>query len=208
MSSHINNNNILPSSQFDFRAKHNTVHKVHRVIDAISTSLERKQYCSCVFLDISQAFDRVRHDNLLFKLRNFLPSPLFLLIKSYLTDRYSQTRFGSCISEIALIKEGVLQGGILSTLLFNTYASDQPITQDTLVADYADDEAIISIHENHLIVTANLQIHLDLISQWYSKLRIKLNHNKSVHTTFTRKHGICPSVFVDNIPIQPFDTVK
>jgi hypothetical protein len=61
---------------------------------------------------------------------------------------------------------------------------------------------------NHIIATANLQIHLYLISQWYSKWRIKLNHNKSVHTTFTLKHGICPSVFVDNIPIPPSDTVK
>jgi retron-type reverse transcriptase len=119
MSFHINNNNILPPSQFGFRAKHSTVHHVHRVVDAISTSLERKQYCYYVFLDISQAFDRVRHDGLLFKLRNCLPSPLFLLIKSYLTDRFFQTRFGSCTSEIAVIKAGVPQGDILSPLLFN-----------------------------------------------------------------------------------------
>jgi len=132
----------------------------------------------------------------------------FFLIKSYLTDRYFQTRFGSCISEMALIKAGVPQGGILSLLLFHIYASDQPITQDTLVADYADNKAIILIHENHLIATANLQIRLDLISQWYFKWRIKLNHNKSVHTTFTLKHGICPPVFVDNIPIPPSNTVK
>jgi len=205
---HINNNNILPPSQFGFRAKHSTIHQVHRVVDAISTSLERKQYCSCVFLDISQAFDRVWHDGLLFKLRNCLPSPLFLLIKSYLTDRYFQTRVGSSISEMSLIQAGVPQGGILSPLLFNIYASDQPITQDTLVADFADDKAIIAVHENHLIASTNLQIHLDLISQWYSRWRIKLNHNKSVHTTFTLKHGICPPVSVDNIPIPSSDTVK
>ncbi|VVC34165.1 Endonuclease/exonuclease/phosphatase,Reverse transcriptase domain [Cinara cedri] len=181
MSSHINSNNTLPSSQFGFRAKHCTIHQVHRVVDAISTSLERKQYCSCVFLDISQAFDRI--------------------------DTF-QIRFGSSISEMALIQAGVPQGGILSPLLFNIYVSDQPITQDTLVADFADDKAIIAIHEDHLIASANLQIHLDLISQWYSKWRIKLNHNKSAHTTFTLKQGICPPVSVDNIPIPPSDTIK
>lgn len=52
ISSPINNNNILSSSQFGFRAKHSTIHQVHRVVDTISTSLIRKQYCSCVFLDI------------------------------------------------------------------------------------------------------------------------------------------------------------
>lgn len=181
---------------------------MHRVADAISTSLERKQYCSCVFLDISQAFDRIWHDGLLFKLRNCLPLPLFLLIKSYLSDRYFQTRVGSSTSEMSLIQAGVPQGGILSPLLFNIYASDQPTTQDTLVADFADDKAIIGVHENHLIASSNLQIHLDLISQWYSRWRIKLNHNKSVHTTFTLKHGTCPPVSVDNIPIPSSDTVK
>jgi len=67
---------------------------------------------------------------------------------------------------MALIQAGVLQSGILSPFLFNIYASDQPITQDTLVADFEDDKVIIAIHENHLIASANLQIHLDLISQW------------------------------------------
>jgi hypothetical protein len=50
---HIIAKNVLPSSQFGFRAKHSTIHQVHRVIDAISTSLENKCYCSCAFLDIS-----------------------------------------------------------------------------------------------------------------------------------------------------------
>jgi len=33
--------NILPSLQFSFRAKYSTIHQAHRVVDAISTSLEK-----------------------------------------------------------------------------------------------------------------------------------------------------------------------
>ncbi|KAL4132327.1 hypothetical protein QTP88_009498 [Uroleucon formosanum] len=51
---------ILPNTQFGFRSAHSSIHQLHRLIDAISFSLEKKSYCSCVFLDISQAFDRVR----------------------------------------------------------------------------------------------------------------------------------------------------
>lgn len=49
LSPHVISNNILSASQFGFRAKHNTIHQVHRLVDCISTSLEYNQYCSCVF---------------------------------------------------------------------------------------------------------------------------------------------------------------
>uniref|UniRef100_A0A2S2Q5A3 Putative RNA-directed DNA polymerase n=1 Tax=Sipha flava TaxID=143950 RepID=A0A2S2Q5A3_9HEMI len=51
-------------------------------------------------------------------------------------------------------------------------------------------------------------MHLNLISTWCTKWRIKLNHTKLLHTTFTLKHGLCPPVSLDNIPIPASDTVK
>jgi len=178
------------------------------VVDAISTSLEKKCCCTAVFLDISQAFDRVWHEGLLFKLRKFLPPPLFLLIKSYLTDRHFQIRYGSSTSNITPIFAGVPQGAILSPLLFNIYASDQPTTPNTTVADYADDKVILSIHNDPIIASSNLQSHLNLQSKWYEKWRVKVNHSKSVHTTFTLRHGQCPNVTINNIPIPPLNAVK
>ncbi|XP_052743468.1 probable RNA-directed DNA polymerase from transposon BS isoform X1 [Bicyclus anynana] len=69
---------VLPNHQFGFREKHGTVEQVHRIVDIISRSLENKLYCSAVFLDISQAFDKVWHEGLIFKLKRcyhtvFLP---------------------------------------------------------------------------------------------------------------------------------------
>ncbi|KAL4131558.1 hypothetical protein QTP88_008851 [Uroleucon formosanum] len=51
-------NSVLPDAHFGFRSAHSTIHQVHRIVDAISFSLEKKQYCTCAFLDVSQAFDR------------------------------------------------------------------------------------------------------------------------------------------------------
>jgi retron-type reverse transcriptase len=44
---------------------------------------------------------------------------------------------------MAIINAGVPQGGILSPLLFNIYDSNQPSIENNLVADYADDKALI-----------------------------------------------------------------
>lgn len=118
------------------------------MVDAISYALEKKLYCTGVFLDISQAFDRVWHHGLLFKLKKFLHPVYFLIIKSYLSDRYFSTCFGETLSSIAKISAGVQQGGILSPVLYNIYASDQPTSPNTLVADYADDKALISVNNN------------------------------------------------------------
>ncbi|KAL4121294.1 hypothetical protein QTP88_013837 [Uroleucon formosanum] len=201
-------NKILPNSQFGFRSMHSTIHQVHRLVDAISFSLEKKYYCTCAFLDISQAFDRVWYEGLLFKLKKFLSPSLYLLLKSYLTNRHFQIRFGSSVSEIENIFAGVPQGGILSPLLFNIYTSDQPVSQNTIVADYADDKAIISIDKNPQIASSNLQIHLNLMSEWYIKWRIKPNPCKSVHTTFTLCHSLCPNVSLQNVPIPTSNTVR
>ncbi|KAL4126953.1 hypothetical protein QTP88_011151 [Uroleucon formosanum] len=88
----VDQHNILPKSQFGFRRKHNTIHQIHRITDKISASFETKQYCPGVFLDISKAFDRVWHDGLLFKLKHFLPSPYYLILKSYLENRSFSVR--------------------------------------------------------------------------------------------------------------------
>jgi hypothetical protein len=153
---HIFTTNILPSSQFGFRAKYSTIHQAHRVVDAISTFLEKKCYCTAVFLDISQAFDRIWHEGLLLKLRKFLPTPLFFSVESCLTDRHFQLRCDSSTSDIAPITAGVPQGAILSPILFNIYAFDQLTTLNTTIADYADDKVNFSVHNDPIIASVYL----------------------------------------------------
>jgi len=201
-------NSVLPDYQFGFRSAHSTIHQAHRVVDSISFALEKKSYCTCAFLDISQAFDRVWHDGLLFKLKKFLHPVYFLIIKSYLSDRYFSTRIGDTLSSIARISAGVPQGGILSPVLYNIYASDQPITPHTQVADYADDKVIISISPEPITASSHLQNHLTLMKDWYTKWRLKINQSKSVHTTFTLRLSPCPAVSIYGTHIPNSQTVK
>lgn len=64
----IKSQNIIPHSQFGFRTSHSTI-QMHRLTDKIASSFENKKYYPGVFLDVAQAFDRVCHDGLLYKLK-------------------------------------------------------------------------------------------------------------------------------------------
>jgi hypothetical protein len=201
----ISDKKVLPDYQFDFRSSYSTTHQLNRVVDAISFSLKKKLFCTAAFLDISQAFNRVWHDGLLHKLKIFLPSIFYLLIKSYLTERTFQIRYGSETSSIGSISAGVPQGGILS---LNIFTSNKPITINTSVTDYANDKVIIFMNDNPSIASANLQTYLDLMENWYTKWRFKLNHSKSIHTTFTLRPALSPEVTLYGAPIPSSPTVK
>jgi hypothetical protein len=46
------------------------------------------------------------------------------------------------------------------------------------------------------------------MEDWYIKWKFKINHSKSIHTTFILKLTPLPEVTLNGIPISPFPTVK
>jgi hypothetical protein len=86
----VENNRLIPHHQFSFRQRYSTIEQTHRILhhQRINETLENKQYYSSAFLDISQAFDKVWHTGLLYKLRRSLPLNYFLILKSYLHSRH------------------------------------------------------------------------------------------------------------------------
>lgn len=73
---------------------------------------------------------------------------------------------------ITAINCGVPQGGILTPILFNIYASDKPFAVCTTYACYW----LCSqqwLHNDLVIALKKLQLQLNLISEWYTKWQIK-----------------------------------
>jgi hypothetical protein len=119
----------VPDYLFGFREHHSTIQQTHRIVNKIAASLEGKQYCTAAFLDIAQAFDKVWHTGLLYKLKNKFPSPYYLLLKSYISERYFEVKYHDAYSRYKLAKSGVPQGSVLGP--FNTYCTGQICQQLT-----------------------------------------------------------------------------
>lgn len=204
----VEQNGLIPDHQFGFRQKHATIDQIHRLITVIDETFESKRYCASVFLDISQAFDRVWHEGLLSKIKTMFPTNAYETLKSFLQDRHFLVQNGEALSNLRDINAGVPQGSVLGPLLYLIYTSDLPTSDSITTGTFADDTAILASHQDPIEATKLLQNGLNDISNWLKKWRIKANENKSINVTFTLKKGTCPPVKLNNLEIPKQDHVR
>jgi len=79
----IQNQDWTPEHQFGFRKAHTTIQQCHRLENNINQALEAREYCTALFLDISQAIDKVWHPGLTLKIKRTLPPSYHNIFKSY-----------------------------------------------------------------------------------------------------------------------------
>lgn len=202
------NQNLIPDHQFGFRPKHGTIEQIHRVVNVINYTLEEKKFCSAAFLDITQAFDKVWHTGLLYKLKMALPHNFYVILKSYLTDRHFQVKYKSEQTSLFQVSSGVPQGSVLGPILYLLFTADLPIDNNVEMSTFADDTAILASHPDPTVASYLLQNALDNLQEWLQKWRIKVNETKSNHVTFTTRRGNCPPVRLNNEEIPVTDSVK
>jgi len=170
--------------------------------------MEIKQYRTAAFLDISQAFDKVWHERLLYKLSIFLPDNMYRILQSYLTNRYFRTKYKEAYLSIRQILAGVPQGSVLGPFLYLIYTADLPTLANSTTANFADDTANLTVHEDPTMAAHRLQMHLNKIQSWLKTWRMKANEAKSVQINFTLNKMTCPPVKLNNDHLPQADEVK
>jgi hypothetical protein len=165
----------IPDHQFGFRRAHSTIQRSHRIANIITHALNNKQYCTAVFLDIAQAFDKVWHPGLLYNIKRTFPSKYYNLLKSYLSERSFEVKIIDERSNRLPIRSGVPQGSFLSPLLYTLYTYDLPTTTKTTIGTFANDTAIFTTNDNPVSASSQIQEHLNLIEAWLNKWKIKVN---------------------------------
>ena len=93
-------------------------------------------------------------------------------------------------------------------LLYLIYTADLPTKADSTTAIFADDTAVLTIHEDPAIATQRLQTHLNEIQFWLKKWRMKANETKSVQVIFTLIKSTCPPVHLNNKQMTQAEDVQ
>jgi hypothetical protein len=192
----------IPLHQFGFRQEHSTPQQCHRIVEYIKHAFERKEYCPAIFLDITQAFDKVWHTGLLYKLKNILPYYLYTLMKSYLQERQFRVRVGKTFSDIGSVGSGVPQGSALGPLLYTIYTHDMPVIINGITATFADDTAFMVSNSDKNEASRLLQIHMNHFAEWCKKWNIQINAQKSQFITFSWRKGDCPPITINGEEVR------
>lgn len=203
----IEDKQLIPNHQFGFREKHSTIDQVHRITHIIEKTLESKEVCATVFLDVAQAFDKVWHEGLIFKLRSMLPEFADIL-ESYITNRMFRIRQEDAYSELKAIKAGVPQGSVLGPILYLLYTCDIPELENNTIATFADDTAIMATGSSHREAVEKVQLAVNKIYDWTQKWKIKLNESKSIHIDFTNKHLDYHPIYINGMQVPYANTAK
>ena len=172
--------NLIPD-QFGFPQQHSMIDQVHLITNITEQSLEDTKVCSTIFLDVAQAFDKVWHEGLNYKLKLLLPVQYSRILESYISERYFRIKQEDAYSDLRKIQAGVPQGSVLGPVLYLLYTRDMPTFEKNIVATFADDTAIMAIGNNNTESTEKLQAAITKVQSWTRIWRIKLNEAKSAN---------------------------
>ena len=88
-------------------------------------ALDNKSFEESVLMDLSKEFDTINHDLLFAKLHTYgFSNDSLKLLYSYLNNRWYRTKINHKFSSWKELSQGVPQGSVLESLLFNIYLND------------------------------------------------------------------------------------
>ena len=175
-------NKILAKTQSGNRKLCSTETALLCVTDDLLQAVDDKKISALVLLDMSKAFDSIRHCLLLQKLQalgvSFSCRDWF---HSYLVGRSQRVRIQDAISDVLSLKYGVPEGSILGPVLFTIYVNDLlSVPTYCKSACYVDDSKLYLSFPLSYMSTAihNLNADLGQVSRWCCQNSLLINPDK------------------------------
>ena len=118
-------NDLHMPLQSAYKQNHSTESALLKVKNDILLNMEARKVTLLVLLDLSAAFDTVRHDTLLNRLKSRfgVDGKALEWFASYLADRTQRVTVNDGLSSAFPLRQGVPQGSCLGPLLFTVYTS-------------------------------------------------------------------------------------
>ena len=180
VTSFLEENNIIASTQFGFRKTYSTIHPILDNVTESYDSTNDKKYSSLIFLDKKKAFDSVCHKKLLFKLHHYgIRGVSHQLFKSYLSHRKQLVNCADAISNPVTVQFGVPQGSILGPLLLLLYINDLSNCVQTISRFFANDTALLITHDTPEELKLRTHSELARIFKWMLCNTLTVNTSKT-----------------------------
>ena len=113
-------NNLISPVQSGFRSERSTNDNLVRLETFIRDAFVKKEHVVAVFFDLEKAYNTTLKYGILRDLQELrVKGRLAIFLESFLAKRSIQVRVGSTLSDTFRLSQGVPQGSILSTTLFN-----------------------------------------------------------------------------------------
>ena len=206
---YLNDNKLLYRLQSGFQPQQSTSYQLIDIYHQLSLSYDKKESSCIVFCDISKAFDRVWHDGLIFKLRQYgIIGKLNIWIKDYLSERHQSVFVGSEQSTEKYISAGVPQGSVLGPLLFLIYVNDMPENINSTMRLFADDSSMAICSSNLKTIETALNKDLSSLLSWSRQWLVNFNPNKTEAMFFSSSIKEKPKLVFDNTQVKFVDTHK
>ena len=109
---------VVPTTQFAYRKGLGTCDALFCSSDTLQSALESGQEARIIQIDFSAAFDRVNHQEILYKLcsRGIRGSALSILTQ-FLSNRLQHVVVDGCRSKLANVVSGVPQGSVFGHVI-------------------------------------------------------------------------------------------
>ena len=185
----LDSKNIIIKQQSGFRANRQTKDNLVFMTQKISEKLIKSQKACVILFDIQDAFDKVWHNGLIYKLWK-LKIPIYLLqwIITFLENRQFRVVVDGSFSESYKISCGVPQGAVLSPILFSIYINDIPLNekkQDSYSLLFADDLMNMKMFSKiNVSIESQLNKYLKLLETWLNTWQLKRHQTNLATQSF------------------------
>jgi hypothetical protein len=200
-------------NQFAYKKNRSTLDAIAYLQHIICSSLDYG--ClnfNCVFLDFSSAFNTIRRQTILNKLSDLgTPNVIVRWMHNYFSGCSQFVSANGRSSSVIPNNYGVLQGAVLSPLLFSMYTDSLKSTNSNAIVKYADD-TVIAGKVKCVSDSEGFQNSIQEICSWSSQNDLLLNKSKCLECRFHLQRRNLTSVFhrsvINDSAIEQVEHVK